>query len=512
MRNLIVVLGDQLDPASHALDGFDASQDALWMAEVSGEGTHVWSHRARIALFLAAMRHFRDAQRARGRVVHYRRIGAAPETTLESALAADLARLAPRCVRWVLPGEWRLKVGLERVVAEAGVALEECPDGHFHLSPAEFAGWAGGRREVRMEYFYRWMRQRTGVLMEGRQPAGGRWNFDAENRGHFDRRGPGALPAPLRFTPDAVTAEVLDEVARHFPGHPGSLDAFDWPVTPREAEAALDDFIAHRLPLFGTYQDAMWTAEPWLYHARIAAAMNLRLLDPRRAVQAAVDAWREGLAPLHAVEGFVRQILGWREYVRGVYWLRMPQFADANALGADQPLPAFYWTGDTDLACLRETVRQTLGLGYAHHIQRLMVTGLFALLLGVRPREVHAWYLAVYVDAVEWVELPNVLGMSQFADGGFMVSKPYCASGKYIQRMSNYCDGCRYRPDQSTGPDACPVTTLYWDFLARHEQRFARHPRTALQWKNLQRLDPATRAAIGAQAAALRERFAAGTQ
>jgi deoxyribodipyrimidine photolyase-related protein len=509
MRNLIVVLGDQLDPSSLALEGFDAAQDALWMAEVSGEGTYVWSHRVRIALFLSAMRHFRDAQRALGRRVRYRTLGAHPETTLADALAADLAQLRPDRVRWVRPGEWRLKTSLEAVVTAAGLPLDECADRHFYIAPEDFAGWAGGRRELRMEFFYRWMRQRTGVLMAGRQPEGGRWNFDDENRGHFDRRGPGHLPAPVRFAPDATTRTVIAEVERHFAGHPGALDAFDWPVTPAEAETALDDFIAHRLPLFGTYQDAMWTAEPWLYHARIAAAMNLRLLDPRRAVDAAVAAWRDGHAPLHAVEGFVRQILGWREYVRGVYWLRMPGFADANALGADQPLPAFFWTGRTDLACLRETIGQTLALGYAHHIQRLMVTGLFALLLGVRPREIHAWYLAVYVDAVEWVELPNVLGMSQFADGGYMVSKPYCASGKYIQRMSNYCEGCRYRPDQATGPTACPVTTLYWDFLDRHAQRFARHPRTALQWKNLQRLAPDARQAIRAQAAALRERFAA---
>jgi deoxyribodipyrimidine photolyase-related protein len=319
------------------------------------------------------------------------------------------------------------------------------------------------------------------------------------------------LPAPRRFAPDATTRAVIDLARTRFAGHPGSLDAFDWPVTPADAEAALDDFIAHRLPLFGTYQDAIWAGEPWLYHARIAAALNLKLLDPRRAVNAAVAAYHAGHAPLAAVEGFVRQILGWREYVRGLYWLRMPEFADHNALGADQPLPAFYWSGDTEMNCLRDAIGQTLRLGYAHHIQRLMVTGLFALLLGVRPREVHAWYLAVYVDAVEWVELPNVLGMSQYADGGYMVSKPYCASGKYIQRMSNYCSGCRFKPDRATGDDACPFTTLYWDFLARHRERFARHPRTALQWKNLDRIDPAELARIRAAAAALRAEFAAAS-
>jgi deoxyribodipyrimidine photolyase-related protein len=457
------------------------------------------------------MRHFRDELRGKGWTVRYRALDGFPETTLASALAADLARDPPRRLVLVKPGDWRVVQDLRAAAAAAGVEWCERVDTHFYATPEDFAGWARGRKELRQEYFYRVLRKREGVLMEGEQPIGGQWNYDADNRGSFDRRGPGMLPAPRRFAPDATTRAVIDLVRTRFAGHPGSLDAFDWPVTPADAEAALDDFIAHRLPLFGTYQDAIWAGEPWLYHARIAAALNLKLLDPRRAVNAAVAAYHAGHAPLAAVEGFVRQILGWREYVRGLYWLRMPEFADHNALGADQPLPAFYWSGDTEMNCLRDAIGQTLRLGYAHHIQRLMVTGLFALLLGVRPREVHAWYLAVYVDAVEWVELPNVLGMSQYADGGYMVSKPYCASGKYIQRMSNYCTGCRFKPDRATGDEACPFTTLYWDFLARHRERFARHPRTALQWKNLERLDPAELARIRAAAAALRAEFAAAS-
>jgi deoxyribodipyrimidine photolyase-related protein len=511
MRNLIVVLGDQLDRNASVFAGFDPAQDAVWMAEVAEESTHVWSHVARIALFLSAMRHFRDELRGRGLTVHYRELDAQPEGTLAGALAADLALLPPRRVVLVQAGDWRVEQDLRAAVAAAGVEWAQRIDTHFYATPEEFAAWAKGRKELRQEYFYRLLRKRERVLMDGGQPIGGQWNYDADNRGSFDRRGPGMLPAPRQFAPDATTRAVIDVVRTRFAGHPGSLDAFDWPVTPADAEAALDDFIAHRLPLFGTYQDAIWAGEPWLYHARIAAALNLKLLDPRRAVDAAVAAYHAGRAPLAAVEGFVRQILGWREYVRGLYWLRMPAFADDNALGADQPLPAFYWSGDTEMNCLRDAIGQTLRLGYAHHIQRLMVTGLFALLLGVRPREVHAWYLAVYVDAVEWVELPNVLGMSQYADGGYMVSKPYCASGKYIQRMSNYCTGCRYKPDRATGDEACPFTTLYWDFLARHRERFARHPRTALQWKNLERLDPAELAKIRSAAAAMRVEFAAAS-
>jgi len=508
MRNLILVLGDQLDLHSSVFADFDPDRDAVWMAEVAEESEHVWSHQARIALFLSAMRHFRDALRARDWAVHYRLLDAHQETTLGTALAADLTRFAPQRAVLVQPGDWRVEQSLRTVVDGAGVEWAQRVDTHFYVEPHEFEAWAKGRKELRMEYFYRGLRKSHGVLMEGEQPLGGQWNFDADNRGAFDRRGPGLLPAPRRFMPDATTREVLDLVAQRFGSHPGALAQFDWPVTAEQAQAALADFIQHRLPLFGAYQDAMWTGEPYLYHARISAALNLKLLDPRRAVDAAVAAYRAGSAPLAAVEGFVRQILGWREFVRGLYWLRMPEFADANALAADQPLPQFYWNGETDMRCLRESIGQTLALGYAHHIQRLMVTGLFALLLGVRPREVHAWYLAVYVDAVEWAELPNVLGMSQYADGGYMVSKPYCASGKYIQRMSNYCTGCRFRPELSTGADACPFTTLYWDFLARHQQRFARHPRTALQWKNLERMDPEQLASIRIQAQVLRERFA----
>lgn len=512
VRHLLLVLGDQLDADSAVFDGADPGRDAVWMCEASAEATHVWSGKPRIALFLAAMRHFRDALRARGFRVHYRALDEHVAPDLETALAEDLAALEPQRVIAVRPGEWRLAQSLPAVAQRAGVAWEERADRHFLVTPDEFAHWAEGRKEYRQEHFYRWLRRRDRILMDGDAPVGGQWNFDADNRAAFDRRGPGLLPAPRRFAPDATTREVLELVERRFPDHPGDLRQFDWPLTPADADAALADFIEHRLALFGRYQDAMWPGEPWLYHSRLSAAMNLKLLAPRRVVAAALDALARGDAPLPAVEGFVRQIIGWREYVRGVYWLRMPDMRDDNALDARASLPSFYWNGATDYACLRDSLDQTLRLGYAHHIQRLMVTGLFAQLLGVAPPAIHAWFLAVYVDAVEWVELPNVLGMSQYADGGRMVSKPYVASGKYIQRMSGYCAGCRFRPDVAVGEGACPFTTLYWDFLIRHEARFARHPRTALQWKSLARLDAARRAAIRAQADDLRRSLAADSR
>jgi deoxyribodipyrimidine photolyase-related protein len=347
------------------------------------------------------------------------------------------------------------------------------------------------------------------------QPAGGQWNFDADNREAFGREGPGLLVPPLRFEPDETTHEVMALVNAQQPPAPGRLAQFGWPVTRAQALAALEDFISHRLADFGRYQDAMWGGQPWLYHAMISSSLNLKLLDPREVIAAAEGAWRASQVPLASAEGFIRQILGWREYVRGVYWLRMPAYADLNALDAHEALPGFYWTGDTDMRCLADAIGQTLEHGYAHHIQRLMVTGLYALLLGVAPREVHAWYLAVYVDAVEWVELPNTLGMSQHADAGPprgptpppgpMASKPYIATGQYIARMSDHCRGCRFDPAQRTGERACPFTTLYWDFLARHQARLARNPRMALQVKNLQRVTPEEMAQIRERAQALRQ-------
>ncbi len=488
IRNLVIVLGDQLDPQSAAFGDFDKRRDIVWMAEVAAEATHVWSHKARIAMFLAAMRHFRGELERRGISVDYRRLDAKGNA---GDLASELKRVVrarrPQRLILVEPGEWRVKDAFKSQAQELEVPLEIRADRHFYCSHEEFAEHAAGRKQLRLEYFYRALRRRFDVLMDAGEPAGGKWNYDSENRQSFGRAGPPEIPPPKSFQPDSTTRQVHTLVEDRFADHPGSLACFDWPVTAKQAQQALDDFIEHRLPGFGSFQDAMWTGGTYLYHSRLSAALNLKLLDPREVVQAAEAAYRAKKAPLPAVEGFIRQVLGWREYVRGVYWLHMPEYLERNALGADQPLPEFYWTGETDMECLRQVIGQTLEYGYAHHIQRLMVTGLFALLAGVHPRLVHEWYLAVYVDAVEWVELPNTLGMSQFADGGVMASKPYAASGKYIQRMSNYCRECRYDPAEATGPDACPFTTLYWDFLARHQRSLSQNNRMSLQVKNLVR-------------------------
>lgn len=505
MRNLVIILGDQLDAKSAAFDDFDKDQDAVWMAEVAGEATHVWSHKARIAFFLAAMRHFRDDLQSRGLKVCYRQLADADNRgDFAGELAAAVKGQRPQRLVLVEPGEWRVKKDFEEAAAALKVPLDIRSDRHFFASHEDFHQHADGRKRLRLEYFYREMRRKTDVLMQGNGPIGAKWNYDSENRGSFSKDGPVELSKPRRFHPDTATIEVLALIENRFANHPGNLDHFDWPVTAGQAEDALQDFIEYRLPHFGEYQDAMWSDEPFLYHSRLSAAMNVKLLNPRDVVHAAEAAYRSGWAPLNAVEGFIRQVLGWREFVRGVYWRYMPEYLERNELQAELPLPGFYWTGETDMNCLRQAVGQTLEYGYAHHIQRLMVTGLFALLLGVKPQAVHEWFLAVYVDAVEWVELPNSLGMSQFADGGVMASKPYAASGKYIQRMSNYCAGCGFNPAAATGDDACPLTTLYWDFLMRHERKMAANPRMSFHVKNVKRKDAAERRDIRKQAEKIR--------
>ena len=516
LRNLVVVLGDQLDLDAAAFDGFDAQRDAAWMAEAAEEFTHVWSSKPRTALFLAAMRHFALALRNAGRSVHYGALesalagpGSAPDS-LQARLQADIVRLQPAGLVMTAPGDWRVLQALKAVAAATGLPLETREDRHFFVTVREFAAHAKGRKGLRMEYFYREQRKRHQVLMQAGEgaadePIGGQWNFDADNREAFGSAGPGAVPPRTRFEPDAITREVMALVNTRFAAHPGELQSFAWPVTRAQALQALQAFIQDRLPLFGRYQDAMWPGDPWLYHAHLSAALNLKLLNPREVVAAAEAAFHDGQAPLASVEGFIRQILGWREYVRGIYWTQMPGYLQRNELQAQAELPAWFWTGATDMACLRDALQQTLQHGYANHIQRLMVTGLFTLMLGVQPQQVHAWYLAVYVDAVEWVELPNTLGMSQYADGGVMGSKPYIATGKYIQRMSPHCKACRYDPAQRSGDNACPYTTLYWDFLMRHEERLARNPRMVLQVKNVARMGSEEKQAVASRAMAIRQ-------
>lgn len=501
-RRLILLLGDQLDADSSALSDADAALDVVVMIEAQEESTHVRSHKIRTALFLSAMRHFAQELRERGLVVHYRGLDGCNDLSLAAGLQAAIAQLQPQEVIGVEPGDLRVRDQLQAAVPK-GLPLRWRADTHFACSLPRFAQWAGESRQLRMEFFYRHMRKEHGILMEGSQPAGGQWNYDADNRRSFGKAGPKNLPQPTRFEPDRITKEVLALVANRYADHPGNLTKFHWPVNRAQALKALDDFIEHRLPLFGAHQDAMWTGMTWGWHALLSSALNLKLLNPLEVVRAAEQAWRERGLELSSVEGFIRQVLGWREFMRGVYFLDMPGLKAANHFKHQRPLPGWYWSGQTRMNCMRQCIGQTLEHGYSHHIQRLMVTGMFGVLAQIEPQQLCDWYLAVYVDAVEWVELPNTAGMALFATGPRFTSKPYVASGAYIDKMSNYCKGCAYDPKRRTGDTACPMTTLYWHFLKGHETELAGNPRTALMVKNLQRIEADEMAAIEEHAQSL---------
>jgi len=470
---LLPVLGDQLTPSLASLGGVENAHAIVLMAEVATETHYVRHHQKKIAFIFSAMRHFAEELRAQGWRVDYVRLDD-PENS--GSLSGEVARAFERhrCTRTVAtePGEWRVLKDMQ-----GWPAVDILPDDRFIASHADFADWAKGRRSLRMEHFYRDMRVRTGLLMDGDRPCGGRWNFDAENR--KPAQADLLMPQPPRFAPDAITREVLDLVAGRFANHFGTLEPYWFGATRTQARRAFGHFLRHALPRFGDYQDAMLRGAPFLYHSVVSPYLNCGLLDPLELCRAAEKEYRAGRAPLNCVEGFIRQIIGWREYVRGIYWLKMPDYADSNALEAKRPLPGFYWNAQTDMACLRACVEQTRDEAYAHHIQRLMVTGNFALIAGIDPHELHEWYLAVYADAYEWVELPNTVGMSQFADGGLLASKPYAASGAYIHRMSDYCDGCTYDVQAKAGAKACPFNYLYWDFVARHHDRLSGNPRMA---------------------------------
>ena len=490
MVRLILVLGDQLSPDLAALRAADRARDMVVMAEVMGEGTSVPHHPQKIALILASMRKFAALLRSAGWQVAYSRLDD-PETaqTLSGELLRRAAEFGAAEVLATKPGEWRVLRDLE----DLPLPVRLFEDDRFLCSEAAFAAWAGGRKQLRMEWFYREMRRKTGLLMDGDQPVGGQWNFDHDNR--KPAKADLLRPRPRDFAPDAVVEEVLALVEARF-RHFGRLRPFRWATDREGALKALREFVADRLPRFGEEQDAMLEGEAFLSHAVLSPYLNLGLLGPMEVCQAVEAAFQAGRVPLAAAEGFIRQVIGWREYVRGIWALKGPAYLKGNALDNTRPLPGVYWGGETGMACMKAAVGQTRDLGYAHHIQRLMVTGNFALLAGVDPAAVHEWYLSVYVDAFEWVEAPNVLGMSQFADGGLLGSKPYVSSGAYIDRMSDHCGGCRYRVKDKVGERACPFNLLYWHFLVRHRERFRANPRMGQMYRVWDGMDAGHRAAV----------------
>ncbi len=510
MSALRLILADQLSLSISSLEGLDNVRDCVMLCEVMEEATYVPHHPKKIAFLFAAMRHFAASLEADGIRIRYVRLDdPANSGSFTGEVERAVTDLKPDRVIVTEPGEYRVGKMMRGWQSALDVPVEILPDTRFIASHREFTAWAKGRQELRMEFFYREMRRKTGLLMEaGGKPSGGEWNYDKQNR-----KPPKAgmtSPKRIRHPKSAITRDVLALVRDRFGHHFGDLEPFHFAVTRKQALIELDHFIAEVLPEFGDFQDAMVAGEPYMFHSLLSSYLNAGLLEPLEMCRKAEGAWREGRAPLNAVEGFIRQIIGWREYVRGIYWLLMPDYGTRNALNATRPLPAFFWGAETGMACVADAVRHTREHAYSHHIQRLMVTGNFALLAGLDVGQVQDWYLAVYSDAYEWVEMPNTLGMALYGDGGMVASKPYAASGKYIDRMSNFCASCRYDPAEMTGDTACPFNPLYWDFLVRHEDKFRANRRMPYVFSTWDKFTPEKQNAIRTKAAEVLQRMEKG--
>lgn len=517
---LAVVLGDQLDPRSPALRRLDKKTDAVLMMEVDEEASIGPSHRQRTAVFFSAMRHFALELRDKDYCVRYTPVDQRGNThSLTGEVKRAAKALEPDRIIVVHPGDRRVYEEAQSWEDATGVETEILDDTHFTCTLDEFNAWADGRKELTMEYFYRERRKTLGILVDGDgKPEGDQWNYDHDNRESFKKGGPDS-PPPLRFDPDDVTKEVIELIEKRYPDAPGNLDDFGWPVTGSDAKKSLDHFIKYRLREFGPYEDAMWTGQPWLYHSHLSVPLNLKLLDPSKCIDAAIKAYEKGNAPINSVEGFVRQLIGWREYVRGVYWREGPDYRDRNFLDQHGDLPDFYWTGDTDMRCMKECIDPVLDYAWTHHIPRLMVTGNFALIAGVNPRKIGDWYFGMYADSVDWATTPNTIGMAMYADGTdesrpVVATKPYAGSANYINKMSNFCKKCPYDHKARTGEtdkgQACPFNTFYWDFLIRNEDRFTGNNRMALIMKNVKNMSKEEKISIRVSATSVRKKLGIG--
>ena len=488
MPTLRLILGDQLNTAISSLSDCNKQQDLILICELWDEAKYVKHHKKKIAFLFSAMRHFANELISTGYRVEYVLLD---DKRNSGSFTGELKRVLkshPELDKIIVtePGEYRLMEEFRSWNTVSPCDIEIRQDDRFLCSTDDFRQWTQGRKSLRMEYFYRDMRKKYNILMEGNKPVGGKWNYDAENRKPAQKDL--HIPTPYAARTDTITDDVIDLVDTQFPDHFGDTKPFHYAVTRKQALYALDKFLEERLSKFGDYQDAMIEGEPWMYHSHLSFYINCGLLLPMECIKRAEQAYHDGNAPLNAVEGFIRQIIGWREYVRGIYWMNMPSYADENYFNATRQLPPLYWDAGTDMNCLRQCVNETKENAYAHHIQRLMVLGNFALLAGISPKEVNEWYLIVYADAYEWVEMPNVTGMILFADGGYLASKPYAAGGSYINKMSNYCKSCRYKVSKKNGADACPFNYLYWDFLDRNRDKLSTNPRIGMMYKTLDRM------------------------
>lgn len=487
MRTLRLILGDQLSKSISSLKNCNQENDIVFMCEVMEEATYVKHHKKKIVFLFSAMRHFAEELKSNGYNIQYTKLNDNENAgSFKKEIERQIQKFNINKIVVTHPGEYRVLKDIQSYSEEFKIDVEILEDDRFLATTKDFNAWAKDRKQLRMELFYREMRKKHNILMNGNNPEGGKWNYDSENR--KPPEGSLFLPKTYNTPVDNITQEVIKLVEEKFNNHFGNIEPFFFAVTRSQALEALDKFINERLCAFGDFQDAMLEGEPWMYHSHLSFYINCGLLQPKECIQAAEEAYKNKKAPLNAVEGFIRQILGWREYVRGLYWLKMPEYKTLNFFEAKKKLPDFFWTANTDMNCLKQCIQETKENAYAHHIQRLMVIGNFSLLTGLNPMEVNEWYLLVYADAYEWVELPNVTGMILFADGGYLASKPYAASGTYINKMSNYCTNCKYNITQKEGEKACPFNYLYWDFLARNREKLKNNHRIGMMYKTYDRM------------------------
>ncbi|OAV44815.1 cryptochrome/photolyase family protein [Lewinella sp. 4G2] len=498
-KTLRLILGDQLNQHHSWFNEVD--DDVTYaLFETWSEATYTKHHVQKITGFFLAMRHFAEWARDAGHQVVYRTLDETREAQLESIsdnLLALAEEIGAKKLGYQLPDEYRLDEELKSLSESFGGVIEVVDTEHFMSTRDDLEEIFKGKKTYLMETFYRTMRKRHQVLMDpSGEPETGTWNYDQENRG--------SLPKDIVFPEASIferdASDIVAMIERNGIETMGRMrdNLFTYPVTRNECLEAMHDFCDNRLQFFGTYQDAMTEKHPLLYHANLSFAMNLKMISPKEVIDAAIETYRKRSSEItfNQLEGFVRQIIGWREYMRGVYWAKMPEFSYKNDLDHQLSLPKWYWTGDTKMNCLSHAVNQSLDNAYAHHIQRLMVTGNFALVLGAHPDDVDAWYLGVYIDAIEWVEITNTRGMSQRADGGLIATKPYCSSANYINKMSDYCKNCHYDHKKKVGEKACPFNSLYWDFLERHRDKFEKNFRMAFMYRTWDKKDGEEKAAI----------------
>jgi len=486
--NIILILGDQLTASLKAIQQCDKDNDRIFLFEVMEEATYVKHHKKKLVFVFSAMRHFAKELKQQGYQVNYVTLDDKRNTgSLSGEIERAIVSFKPKEINVTFPGEYRVLEQFKSWEKQFGVRVNILSDDRFLMQPSDFSVWAEGRKQLRMEYFYREVRKRYQFLMEDNKPVGGKWNYDQDNRKTLPKEL--RVPKPINFSPDDITQEVIALVENNFPENFGSTDNFSYAVSRKDALTVLDGFIKQRLINFGDYQDVMKEGDPWLFHSHISFYLNNGLLLAQEVAEAAERAYKNNDIPINAVEGFIRQVIGWREYVRGIYWYKMPEYKKNNYFNNTRKLPDFYWSAETKMNCLHQCVSDTREYAYAHHIQRLMVLGNFALLADIAPEELNNWYLLVYADAYEWVELPNVSGMVLFADGGLLASKPYISSGAYINRMSDYCKKCDYKVTKKEGEDACPFNYLYWDFLDRHKEKLSANPRLGMPYRTLQKME-----------------------